>query len=78
MVCYWLGRPRVFSWVLLPDLLKAQFRKSFNYRKPFLLIMAIIEASGDLSPLQGVCKVKVLFCADATPIKACQFKLEIT
>jgi hypothetical protein len=40
--------------------------------------MAIIEASGDLSPLQGVRKVKVLFCADATPIKACQFKLKIT
>ena len=27
VVCFRLGRPRVFSWVLLPELLKAQFRK---------------------------------------------------
>jgi hypothetical protein len=40
--------------------------------------MAIIEASGDLAPLQGASKVKVLFCADATPIKACRFKFKIS
>lgn len=75
-VCIRLGRPRVFSWVLLPELLKAQFRKGSHTSGDdldlYLGSIATIEARGDLAPLQDpVSKVKVLFCADATPIKAC-------